>query len=69
MQNETTSTIDITPTWVELLPALIAVIQNGAPESRNVAIMELRRALEVVDRLNAEEGAAAAARLAARNNA
>lgn len=67
MQTENPTTIDTTPTWVEFLPAIVAVIQNGSPESRHFAIMELRRALEIVDRLNAEQGAAAAARLAARN--
>lgn len=47
-------TIDLTPTWSGLLPALIAVIQNGKPEGQRLAIEELRRMAQAADQLNVE---------------
>ena len=43
MNNDTTETIDITPTWVRILPAILAVIQNGTPQGRAAATAELQR--------------------------
>ena len=42
-------TIDITPTWEGILPALLAVIENGNFEGRKVAIEELTRMAQLAD--------------------
>lgn len=43
--------VDITPTWAGILPALLAVIENGETfEARNLALAELRRMAELADR-------------------
>lgn len=47
-----TEIIDITPTWVGILPALIAVIRDGSPEGRKYAIAELERMADAADRFN-----------------
>lgn len=45
-------TIDLTPTWSDILPVMLAVIQNpDAPqESRTVMFAELGRMAKVADR-------------------
>jgi len=45
-------TIDLTPTWSDILPAMLAVIQNpDAPqESRTVMFEELGRMAKLADR-------------------
>jgi len=53
VNNDTTDTIDITPTWVGILPALLAVIQNGTPQGRAAATEELQRLAATVDAMNA----------------
>jgi HAMP domain-containing protein len=53
VNNDTTETIDITPTWVRILPAILAVIQNGTPQGRAAATAELQRLAETVDAMNA----------------
>lgn len=48
-------TIDLTPTWRGLLPALVEVAVRGeTPESRRVAMGELYRLADLADRINAE---------------
>lgn len=44
--------IDLTPTWAGLMPALIALIDNGTPEGRAVAVAELQRLAEGMDAAN-----------------
>lgn len=44
------TTIDITPTWVEILPSLIALVRDGATaEARKVGEDELRRMARLAD--------------------
>jgi hypothetical protein len=45
-------TIDLTPTWVGILPALLAVIESGTPEGRRDAIKELRNMARAADQWN-----------------
>ena len=51
-------TIDMTPKWVELLPAFIAMLESGTPESRGYAMRELSRALQALDEFIEREKAA-----------
>ena len=44
--------IDITPTWTALMPALIAALTNGTKEGREIARAELMRLAGEVDKLN-----------------
>lgn len=46
------TTINLTPSWRGLLPALIAVIQDGTPEGQRLAVIELQRMAQAADRLN-----------------
>lgn len=46
-------TIDMTPTWVGILPALIAIIENGNEAGKRNAYEELRRMAEIADDYNA----------------
>jgi hypothetical protein len=49
-------TIDMTPTWEGILPALIAVIENGTTgEARANALNELRRMAQLADKHVAAE--------------
>lgn len=43
-------TIDLTPTWAGILPALLAVIQDGNSEGKRQAEIELRRLAQVADK-------------------
>lgn len=52
-------TIDLTPTWAGLMPAFIAVLQDGAPEGQEAIRGELMRLAGIVD--SANEAARAAA--------
>ena len=45
-------TIDLTPTWAEIMPALIAVLQNGTNEGQDMARAELMRLAAIADQLN-----------------
>ena len=40
-------TVDLTPTWQEILPALIILLEN--PKSRQVALDELSRMARLAD--------------------
>jgi len=44
--------IDVTPTWSAVLPALLAVIQNGKPEAIEIAEAELKRMADAADKYN-----------------
>lgn len=46
MEN-TMQTVDLTPTWREILPALIILLEN--PNSRQVALDELSRMARLAD--------------------
>ena len=39
----TTQTVDLTPTWQGILPALLNLLQSDNPKSRQLAESELRR--------------------------
>ena len=45
-------TINITPTWAGILPALIAVIRDGTPEGQRMAAEELQRMAQAADKWN-----------------
>lgn len=47
-------TIDLTPSWTGLVPALISMIEHGTPEARKVAIEEITRMARALDAFNAE---------------
>ena len=49
----TTETINITPTWAGVLPALVTIIRDGNPEAYRAAMTELQRMAQAADRLNA----------------
>lgn len=61
MENEKfeTRTIDVTPTWSAILPAMIAVMQNGkAPAKAHREIMgELKRMARLADYFNQQVAA------------
>lgn len=46
------TTIDLTPSWGAILPALVAVIQDGTQEGKTAAMHELRRMARAADRWN-----------------
>jgi hypothetical protein len=43
-----TRTIDLTPTWAQVLPALIVILEN--PATRGEAIEELGRMADIADK-------------------
>lgn len=47
-----TKTVDLTPTWTDVLPAMLAVITNphASQESRTVMYEELGRMAAIADR-------------------
>lgn len=47
-----TDTFDLTPTWADLMPALVAVLQGGTTEGRDNAAKELARMAQVADQAN-----------------
>lgn len=50
-QTQKTITIDITPTWSGILPALIAIVENGETvEAHKTAEAELRKMADLADR-------------------
>jgi len=46
-------TIDLTPTWTAILPLLIEGLQNGTPEGKRLAHLELINMAKAADRYNA----------------
>lgn len=47
---ETTETIDMTPTWRDLVPLLVAMAEN--PNTQRTALEELARMADAADRWN-----------------
>ena len=45
----TTKTVDLTPTWQGILPALLNLLQSDNPKSRQLAEGELRRMAGLAD--------------------
>ena len=45
-------TIDITPTWEEIMPAIIMAIENGTSEGKENAKEELMELARKVDQAN-----------------
>ena len=52
-------TINATPTWAGLMPALIDMIENGTAEGRAIAIAEITRLAHAADTYIAADKAAA----------
>jgi hypothetical protein len=48
-----TTYIDLTPTWEQILPALLAILENGSAEGKKIARDELRRMAQAADQWNA----------------
>ena len=46
--------IDITPTWLALMPAIIAVLQDGTPIGRQIATAQLIGLAKFADDYNAK---------------
>lgn len=55
-------TIDLTPTWEGMMPAIIAVLQNGSAKGQAIAIEELMKLAKSVDAMNATTRAELAAK-------
>ena len=45
----TRKTVDLTPTWQGILPALLALSQSEFGKNRDIAASELRRMAELAD--------------------
>lgn len=43
------NTLNLTPTWEGLVPAFIALIENGTTEGRSTAITEITRMAQIAD--------------------
>lgn len=43
-------TIDMTPTWVGVLPMLLAAYENGSAKGRAIALEELQRMAKLADK-------------------
>lgn len=48
-------TIDMTPTWLGVLPLFLAAIENGTDAAKTAARQELTRMAKIADRAMAEE--------------
>lgn len=46
--------IDVTPTWASMVPAIIALIENGNAQGRATAIGELNRMADLADKYVAQ---------------
>jgi len=46
-----TQTVDITPTWSEILPAILILLKSQSQVSREVAQHELERMARLADRM------------------
>jgi hypothetical protein len=44
-----TETIDMTPTWAQICGMLIAALQDGTPEGKRLATLELQRMAGIAD--------------------
>lgn len=47
--NASPKTIDVTPTWVGILPTLLALYENATPKGKAEALAELRRMAAIAD--------------------
>lgn len=45
-----TEYIDMTPTWVGVLPILMAALEDATPEGKEIARQELYRMADLADR-------------------
>lgn len=48
----TSNTVDVTPTWADVLPAYVAVLQSGNADGRKVACYEMRNMARAADHGN-----------------
>lgn len=48
-------TIDLTPTWTAVMPAIIAVLEDGTADGKQLARAELLRLAAEVDKANATQ--------------
>lgn len=48
-------TIDLTPTWEDILPMLLTAYEIGTPEGRRIAMEELSRMAKALDHCTAKE--------------
>jgi hypothetical protein len=46
----TTTTIDVTPLWEEIVPALVLILENGTASGREIAIAEITRMAQLADK-------------------
>lgn len=53
MQNDNIETIDITPTWVNIMPLLLMGVKNGSKEA-SAEIMRLAAAMDEINNRNKE---------------
>jgi hypothetical protein len=51
MQNDNITTIDITPTWVNIMPLLLMGVKNGSKEA-SAEIMRLAAAMDEINNRN-----------------
>ena len=49
---QTSKTINCTPTWEGLLPAIIHLIESGGPSAKKIAIEELEKMARAADLYN-----------------
>jgi len=49
-------TIDLTPTWSNVLPVLLTVLESGSREGKQTAKIELSRMAEIADKYVALKG-------------
>lgn len=52
------ATIDLTPTWEQILPTLLMLLENGNAEGRKTARTELARMARIADEHVAQSKAA-----------
>lgn len=46
-----TKTVDITPTWTEILPALLVLLESENPKAQKIARQELERMARLTDKM------------------
>lgn len=49
----TVKTIDVTPTWSEILPSILILLKSERASCREVAVTELARMARVADKMTA----------------
>lgn len=48
--SKTTQYIDVTPTWEQIVPALLEILKSGTGESKAFAVEEITRMAKLADR-------------------